>query len=80
MCIRLGTDRFVESPILPLRIELLISTDFRGTKLVVPANWEILRSEIAAIFGGVDDKRPQPANVAPEKTLILKGTIIFGGR
>lgn len=51
---------------------------FGGAKLVVPANWEV-RSEIAAIFGGVDDKRPQPANAAPEKTLILKGTIIFGG-
>lgn len=51
---------------------------FGGTKLVVPANWEV-RSEIAAIFGGVDDKRPQPANAAPAKTLILKGTIIFGG-
>lgn len=51
---------------------------FGGAKLVVPANWEV-RSEIAAIFGGVDDKRPQPANAVPEKTLILKGTIIFGG-
>lgn len=51
---------------------------FGGAKLVVPANWEV-RSEIAAIFGGVDDKRPQPANAIPEKTLILKGTIIFGG-
>ncbi len=59
-------------------IELELVQIFGGTKLVVPANWEI-RSEIAAIFGGVDDKRPQPANVAPEKTLILKGTIIFGG-
>jgi predicted membrane protein len=51
---------------------------FGGAKLVVPANWEV-RSEIAAIFGGVDDKRPQPTNAIPEKTLILKGTIIFGG-
>lgn len=51
---------------------------FGGTKLVVPANWEV-RSEIATIFGGVDDKRPQPTSVGPEKTLILKGTIIFGG-
>lgn len=59
-------------------IELELVQIFGGTKLVVPANWEI-RSEIAAIFGGVDDKRPQPANAVPEKTLILKGTIIFGG-
>jgi hypothetical protein len=51
---------------------------FGGTKLIIPANWE-LRSEIAAIFGGVDDKRPQPAVGIPEKTIILKGTLMFGG-
>lgn len=51
---------------------------FGGTKLIIPANWE-LRSEIAAIFGGVDDKRPQPAVGVPEKTIILKGTLMFGG-
>lgn len=51
---------------------------FGGTKLIVPANWEV-RSEVAAIFGGVDDKRPQSASGIPEKTVILKGTLMFGG-
>jgi len=51
---------------------------FGGTKMVVPANWEI-RSEVTAIFGGIDDKRPHIANLVPEKTVIIKGTIMFGG-
>lgn len=51
---------------------------FGGTKLIVPANWEI-RSEATAIFGGIDDKRNQGANMVAEKTIILKGTIMFGG-
>ncbi len=60
----------------PVEIELV--QIFGGTKLLVPANWEI-RSEAAAVFGGIDDKRPQPSSLAPEKVLILKGVIIFGG-
>jgi predicted membrane protein len=60
----------------PITLEL--TQVFGGTKLVVPGNWEI-RSEIAAIFGEVDDKRPQPVNAISEKTIILKGTVIFGG-
>ncbi len=60
----------------PVEIELV--QIFGGTKLVVPANWEI-RSETAAIFGGVEDKRPQPSSSVPERVLVLKGVIIFGG-
>jgi hypothetical protein len=59
-------------------IVLELTQVFGGTKLIVPANWEI-RSEITAIFGGIDDKRPQPPGLVPEKTIILKGTIMFGG-
>jgi predicted membrane protein len=51
---------------------------FGGTKLIVPANWEI-RSEVSAIFGGIEDKRPQPVNNVPEKTVVIQGTVIFGG-
>jgi predicted membrane protein len=51
---------------------------FGGTKLIIPANWEI-RSEITAIFGGVDDKRRQGPDTVSEKTIILKGTNLFGG-
>ena len=51
---------------------------FGGTKLIVPANWEV-RSEVTAIFGGVDDKRYLAANIVPERVLIIKGVMMFGG-
>lgn len=50
-----------------------------GSKLIVPAHWEI-RSEMVALFGGIEDKRKTPATLNdPSKVLILKGTTIFGG-
>lgn len=54
---------------------------FGGTKLIVPANWQIQSSELVSIFGGLEDKRPIYANttVDSNKVLILKGTCIFGG-
>ena len=52
---------------------------FGGTKLYVPNNWEI-KSEVVAIFGGVEDKRRFPSiTVVPDRTLILKGFCMFGG-
>lgn len=51
---------------------------FGGTKLIVPANWEI-RSETTAILGGIDDKREPSTLTKPEKVLILDGTVICGG-
>lgn len=51
---------------------------FGGTKLIVPPDWEV-QSDVVAIFGGVDDKRPPANNVAPDKILYLDGTCIFGG-
>ena len=56
-----------------------MTTIFGGTKLVVPSNWTV-KSDAAVIFGGVEDKRAMPAiNEATNKTLTLKGTVIFGG-
>ncbi len=49
-----------------------------GTKIIVPAHWEV-RSEVTAIFAGFEDKRQQPAIVNPERVLIIEGTSIFGG-
>lgn len=58
---------------------LQITTAFGGTKLVVPAHWNI-QSEVVCIFGGIDDKRHLAKDASPSgKTLILKGTCIFGG-
>ncbi len=52
---------------------------FGGAKLVIPADW-VIHNEAVAIFGGIEDKRPQPAALtAPEKILVLKGFVMFGG-
>lgn len=52
---------------------------FGGAKLVVPADW-VIHNEATAIFGGIEDKRPQPASIRfPEKVLVLKGFVMFGG-
>lgn len=51
---------------------------FGGTKLIVPPDWEI-QSDITAIFGGVDDKRPPATAAAQNKVLYLDGTCLFGG-
>ncbi|MDZ4795932.1 MAG: LiaF-related protein [Bacteroidota bacterium] len=56
-----------------------ITTVFGGTKLIVPSNWEV-KSEAVTIFGGLEDKRNmQTITDNPEKILVLKGTVIFGG-
>lgn len=60
-------------------VVLEITTVFGGTKLIVPANWEV-KSEAVTIFGGLEDKRNMHAMADnPEKVLLLKGTVIFGG-
>jgi predicted membrane protein len=52
---------------------------FGGTSLIVPPHWEV-KSEMVAILGGIDDKRPvAPGGYDPSKVLILKGTTLFGG-
>lgn len=51
---------------------------FGGTKLIIPPDWEV-QSEVTAIFGGVDDKRPTAAGVSADKVLYLDGTCFFGG-
>jgi predicted membrane protein len=52
---------------------------FGGTKLIVPSNWQV-KTQIAAIFGGVEDKRSvQNTALDPNKILVLDGTSIFGG-
>ena len=56
-----------------------LTTVFGGTKLLVPSNWNV-RSEAVTIFGGMDDKRKMPViQERVEKTLLIRGTIIFGG-
>ena len=52
---------------------------FGGTKIIVPSNWAI-KTELTPIFGGIEDKRTYNQTTGtPEKILVLKGTVIFGG-
>ena len=57
-----------------------ITQIFGGTKLILPAHWE-LKSEITSILGGVEDKRKNYSalNIAEGKTLIIRGTSVLGG-
>jgi cell wall-active antibiotic response 4TMS protein YvqF len=58
---------------------LEVTAIFGGATLIVPSNWAI-KSEAVTIFGGIGDKRKiMPMTDGPTKTLILKGTMIFGG-
>jgi predicted membrane protein len=61
------------------RAVLEVTQIFGGTKIIVPSHWDV-KPEMAAIFGGIDDKRAfQNVTVDPAKVLILKGTSVFGG-
>jgi len=60
--------------------ELELTQIFGGTKLIIPAHWQV-RSELVAIMGGVEDKRSlHPVHQEDDKrVLIIRGTSIFGG-
>jgi predicted membrane protein len=49
-----------------------------GTKLIVPAHWDI-KSELVTVFGSIEDKRQLSTTIDPTKILVLKGTTVFGG-
>ncbi len=56
-----------------------LTTIFGGTKLIIPSNWTV-KSEAVTIFGGMEDKRNmQTLTDNPQKILLLKGTVLFGG-
>ncbi len=56
-----------------------VVTIFGGTKFIVPEDWNVYTDTIA-ILGGVSDKRPvKVINNTADKTLIIKGVVIFGG-
>lgn len=62
------------------RIVMDVTNIFGGTTLTIPNNWQV-KTEVVSIFGGIEDKRPvQPlVNGATEKTVVLRGTCLFGG-
>lgn len=52
---------------------------FGGVVLLVPPDWTV-HSSVAAIFGGVDDKRTEKNLFNPYgKRLVLRGGVVFGG-
>lgn len=59
-------------------VMLDITCVFGGAKLIVPSHWKI-QTDTVNIFGGVDDKRQLPQNQDSTKTLVLDGTVMFGG-
>lgn len=50
---------------------------FGGTNLKVPENW-VVKSEVTPILGGFTDKRTNIAT-SGENSLVVKGSVIFGG-
>jgi len=56
---------------------LEVNVVFGGVKLIVPAHWQI-KSEVDCVFGSVEDKRKDSAIAAENKTLVLKGGVVFG--
>jgi len=60
-------------------ITLDVVAIFGGVKIIVPPTWEV-KSEVVAIFGGMDDKRAvAPFGDGPRKILVIKGLAMFGG-
>lgn len=60
-------------------IKMEIVNVLGGTKLIVPADWDV-QSVMVAVFGGVDDKRfIKPEMINPNKKLIIEGTSFLGG-
>jgi predicted membrane protein len=57
-----------------------IAMVFGGTKITVPRDWNV-KTEVVSIFGGFADKRNFFSETPndPSKTLIIKGTAVFGG-
>lgn len=63
------------------QIVLELTQVFAGAKLIVPPHWRIQTTDVVSIFGGIEDKRPLPAENAGDdmKIVIIKGVCLFGG-
>lgn len=60
-------------------VTIQVDVIFGGMKLVVPPHWDV-RTEVTNVAAGIEDKRIyREAEVDPQKVLILKGTVFFGG-
>lgn len=60
-------------------VTVQVDVIFGGVKMIVPPHWDI-RTEVTNIAAGIEDKRFfREGGVDPNKVIILKGTILFGG-
>lgn len=60
-------------------ITIQVDIIFGGVKMIVPPHWDI-RTEVSNIAAGIEDKRYfREGGVDPNKIVVLKGTILFGG-
>lgn len=61
-------------------IVLEVRATFGGCEIIVPSDWEI-KNEIESVFGSVEDQRSiRPSEQAENrKTLVLRGSCVFGG-
>ena len=75
-----GTELNLSQADIETTATLDLTNVFGGTRLIVPANWEI-KSELVSVMGSIEDKRPMQSNVnsEAEKILILRGNTFMGG-
>lgn len=60
-------------------VTIQLDVIFGGMKLIVPPHWDV-RTEVSNIAAGIDDNRIyRQTEVDPQKILLLKGTVMFGG-
>lgn len=57
---------------------LEITAVFGGFKLIVPAHWNV-KIESSNVFGGIVDKRIMTGTVDMTRTLVIRGSAVFGG-
>jgi predicted membrane protein len=52
---------------------------FGGVKIIIPPTWQV-RSELTAIFGGMEDKTSaMPFGTSSNKMVVVRGITLFGG-
>ena len=57
---------------------LEVTAVFGGFKLIIPAHWNV-KIESSNVFGGIVDKRIVTGSVDMSRTLVIKGSAVFGG-
>ncbi len=79
-CIFGGADIDFSQAEIQGKTEINLEVVFGGIKLVIPPHWTVI-NEIDGMFHGVNDKRKISNLIAnnPEKILLLKGSVVFGG-